>query len=142
MNKTIFAVLAAISALSACAEYPKNITAAYIPSIVYKGASCYELNTERVRLEKHVLAIADQQKRTANLDTALVTSGTLLLPAAYLGLPFTRDQEAQLAVARGHYLALIEAGRNQGCGDMFTQANGSQYQYSTGKRRPGDFPPL
>ncbi|CUJ31128.1 hypothetical protein [Cognatishimia activa] len=138
MKKTILAAFAVASALSGCAEYPNNISTAYIPSIVYKGASCGELVGEKARLERHVADVAAAQQNTANWDTALVASGTLIFWPALLALPMTRDQQAQLSVARGHYEALILAGRNQGCGDAFYQKRANQVE----ERGYGYFPPL
>lgn len=125
--------------LIACAEYPGNISAAYIPSIIYKGATCYELNQERVKLTNHVVAVAKQQRKTANIDTALVGSSLFIAGGALAGLPFTRDQHAQLSVAKGHYDALMAAGRNQNCGPEFNAHSSDSLDWKTA---PGEFPPL
>jgi len=137
--KHLFFVAAAVSTtLSACAEYPTQIDAAYIPSIIYKGASCSELTTERTRLASHVEEVTRQQSNTASWDTSLVITGTFIAWPALLGLPFTRDQHARLAVAKGHYDAIMKAGRRQGCGsDFYEKAAAPVYVHER-----GDFPPL
>ncbi|MCF6317616.1 MAG: hypothetical protein L3J30_15385 [Marinosulfonomonas sp.] len=137
------ALLGAALVVSGCAEYPKRINAAYIPSIVYSGASCTEILRERGKMVKYVRSIAEQQKRAANADSAGMTvafvTPLVIAWSGLLTLPFTKDQSAQLAVARGHYNALVQASQDQGC----TTATGAQSSYSTNwKRYPGDFPPL
>lgn len=138
MKKTILTALAAAATLAGCADYPDNIEAAYIPSIVYKGATCYELTQERKRLADYVNQTAYNQRRSANWDTALVSTSAFIFWPALAGLPLTRDQTAQLAVARGHYDALIKAGRNQNCGMEYLEP----VQTRTINRGPTSFPPL
>lgn len=137
------ALIGAVVFVNGCAEYPDRIKAAYIPSIIYNGASCYEITRERGRLVNHVKSIAAQQKRTANRDATAVTV-SLITPiyiawAGLAALPFSVDQSAQLAVARGHYNALVQAGQDAGCwGASATQPRNDL----SWKRYPGDFPPL
>lgn len=136
-------LLAAVIGLGGCAEYPDKIKAAYIPSIIYNGASCNEITRERGKLVTYVNSIATQQKRSARRDTAGVT--VFLVTPLYISwvglasLPFSPDQSAQLAVARGHYNALVQAGQDAGC--WTTTATQSTYN-SNWKRHSGDFPPL
>lgn len=137
------AVFTAIIGLSSCTEYPSKIEAVYIPSIIYNGASCNEISRERGKLVSYVRSIAMQQKRAANRDTAgiAVFFATPLYIAwtGLLSLPFTVDQSAQLAVSRGHYNALVQAGQDAGC----WTTNTPQSSYNTNwKRHSGDFPPL
>lgn len=137
------ALFAAVIGFGGCAEYPDKIKAAYIPSIIYNGASCDEISRERGKLVTYVNSIAAQQKRTANRDTTGVTV-SLVTPlyiawAGLAALPFTVDQSAQLAVARGHYNALVQAGQDAGC----WTTNAPQSSYNTNwKQNLGDFPPL
>ena len=139
--------------VTACAEYPNRVTAAYIPSIVYRGASCSEIMHERAKLVSRVRQIAAAQQRAANTDTAGMTvffvTPVIVAWAGLLTLPFTRDQSAQLAVARGHYDALVKASHEQGCSgtnnyrNSAGNNNGNWNRYgSNWKRYPGDFPPL
>ncbi len=147
------AVLGAALFVTACAEYPKNITAAYIPSIVYRGASCSEIMHERAKLVSRVRQIAAAQQRTANTDTAGITvffvTPVIVAWAGLLTLPFTQDQSAQLAVARGHYDALVKASHEQGCSgaNSMRQTYQAPSHYSgihngNWKRYRGEFPPL
>jgi hypothetical protein len=139
MKQSISMAFAAIATLSACAEYPDRVDAAYIPSIVYKGASCHELARERGKLAEHVNTLVAKQRNAAYWDTAMVATGTFISWPALAGLPFTKDQHAQLSVAKGHYDALMEAGRGQGCGDAYYQRP-TQDPYTNHQR--GDFPPI
>ena len=133
------ALLGATLVVSGCAEYPKRINAAYIPSIIYRGASCSEIMNERAKLVNHVNHLTGKQQRVANTDSAIVTSFFVIFWPAIAGLPYTKDQSAQLAVARGHYNALVQASQEQGC----TTATEAQSSYPTHRKRyPGDFPPL
>ena len=125
--------------LGACAEYPDRIAPVYIPSIVYKGASCSEINEERGRLAGYVENLAVTQGRVAENDTGAVIVGFVVFWPALAALPFTVDQSAQLAVARGHYNALIEAGRKQGCSG---ETKAGTYRYPNGKLFPGDLQPM
>ncbi|MDC0737279.1 hypothetical protein N6L24_03235 [Cognatishimia sp. SS12] len=139
MTKKICAALALAGTIAGCAEYPANVEAAYIPSIVYKGATCTELAAESRRLIHYVDDLTRRQRRSANIDTALVTTGTFYFWPALGGLPLTRDQSAQLAVARGHYDALTTAAQKLGC----QGAAPARYQTGTNwKRGYGSFPPL
>ena len=137
------ALFAAVIGLSGCAEYPDRIKAAYIPSIIYNGASCDEISRERGKLVTYVRSIATQQKRAANRDTAGVTvfftTPLYIAWAGLVALPFSVDQSAQLSVARGHYNALVQAGQDAGC--WTTNAPQSSYN-NNWKRHSGDFPPL
>lgn len=139
----IVAAIATTAMLASCAEYPDRITAAYIPSIIYRGASCGEINQERARLAGYVQQITKEQAAVSGVDTVMLATGLAVFWPAVAILPLTVDQSAQLAVARGHYDALLKAGAEQGChapvaaGQAQTAAVMPNW-----KRYPGDFPPL
>lgn len=126
--------------LGACAEYPKNIEAAYIPSIIYNRASCQELRIEHIRLSEYLRNKTHQQLRAARYDTTAVTAGIVLLPVIPLvTLPATRDQTAQLAVARGHYNAIVQASVTARCGGPMQSSVSRQMNW---RQNSGGFPPL
>lgn len=102
--------------LTACAEQASRVPAAYIPSLVYRGATCGELAQERAVLASHVEQVARAQRSAAGWDTAGVIVGTVIFWPALFALPLTVDQQAQLSSARGHYDALVKAMAEQGCG--------------------------
>ena len=139
-NVFVSVLCAGVFGLSACAEHPNRVEAAYIPGIIYKGATCNELATERHRLAHYVGRVAQSQRITASGDTAAVSAGVLISPLFLLALPETVDKSAQLAVARGHYRAIEQASLSAGCGTMADYRN---YRYEMGiGRQPGQFPPL
>ena len=154
-------VLGAGIFLTACAEQAQRVPASYIPSVVFRGASCAELNEEQRVLAMHVKHVADLQRNAAQWDAAGVFFySTFIFFPAILALPLTVDQQAQLASARGFYDALIKARIEQGCITGHPKAPGQPVQYmkqgtqvpSQGygntvvipnwKRYPGQFPPL
>lgn len=132
-------VLSLSTFISACAEYPDRIKPVYIPSIIYKGATCSEINQERGRLAAYVQNVASSQRRAASNDTGAVVIGLVVFWPALAVLPFTVDQSAQLAVARGHYDALVLAGRKYGCP---SEPARETFRYPNGKMFPGDLPPM
>ncbi|MFP7672198.1 hypothetical protein ACG74X_02450 [Marivita sp. S0852] len=144
--------------LTACAEQAQRVPASYIPSIVYRGASCHELYRERVKLAGYVKHITAEQRSAAQSDTVFFTASLIFWPAIF-ALPVSVDQSAQLSVARGHYDALSTAMVEQGC---VTGAgprvhvkkpkvqhhapvrtyHAPQVVLPNWKRYPGQFPPL
>ncbi len=143
------AFLLAALVVSGCAEQARRVPATYVPSIVYRGASCQELAHERQVLAGYVTSVARDQRNAAKWDTAGVVVGTLIFWPALFALPMTTDKSAQLASARGHYDALVKAQTEQGCGGVGTAGQMRPvYQYSapqavgTWKRYPGQFPPM
>lgn len=144
-NATKALVVGSTVMLGACAEDPKRISPVYIPSIAYKGASCAEIARERGRLASYVDRLTAAQQNAANIDTGAVTLGLIIFWPAIAALPFTVDQTAQLAVARGHYDALVAASYEQGCSSGH-EAKGERpiryIRYHTNQRLPGDFPPM
>ncbi|WP_166418621.1 hypothetical protein [Cochlodiniinecator piscidefendens] len=123
--------------VSACAEYPQRISETYIPSIIYNGATCEQLRFEQTQLANYVTEVTSRQSRRANLDATYVTAGLLVTGIAFAGLPFTRDEAAQLSVARGHYTALTRSAAMQGCPLPRLSAQTGQPL-----RRGDGFPPL
>ncbi|MCK0151454.1 hypothetical protein MWU54_15535 [Marivita sp. S6314] len=89
--------------------------ATYIPSIVYRGASCQELYNERVTLAGYVRHVTAEQRKAAQSDTVFITTSALIFWPAIFALPISVDQSAQLASARGHYDAISKAMIEQGC---------------------------
>lgn len=142
------------SVLSGCVEQARRVPATYIPSIIYRGASCQELAHERQVLAGYVMNVTSEQRNSAQWDTALVTTSLLIFWPAIFALPLTVDQSAQLATARGHYDALMKAQAEQNCGVTYQtvpstgRARPAQYQnavpvtISNWKRYPGQFPPI
>ena len=149
-----FVALAATSFLSGCAEQARRVPATYIPSIIYRGATCEELAHERQVLAGYVMNVTSGQRNAAQWDTALVTTSLIIFWPAIFALPLTVDQSSQLATARGHYDALMKAQVEQNCRGSAMTAAGSgnlqstQYQRVTPmavnnwKRDPGQFPPM
>ena len=128
-------LVASLAMLGACAEYPSRIAPVYIPSIIYNAASCGEINQERARLAGYIRDLAVSQGHAADSDTTAVMLSMVFSPTL-LVLPMTVDQSAHLAVARGHYDALVTAGRTRNCPmSHFTT-------FSTGKMYTGDLPPM
>lgn len=129
------AIVSSLALVGACAEYPSRIAPVYIPSIIYNGASCGEITQERERLAGYIRDLAVSQGHAADSDTAAVMLSLVFSPTL-LALPMTVDQSAHLAVARGHYDALVAAGRARHC---------PMDHYSTlrpGKMYSGDLPPM
>jgi len=143
--------------LSGCAEQAQRVPATYIPSIVYRGATCQELYDERVMLAGYVKDVTQEQRMSAQSDTVFFSYSLIFWPAIF-ALPISVDMSSQLATARGHYDALSKAMAEQGC---MRGARGSAPQAHapeirrgapTGaahpvvlpnwKRYPGQFPPL
>jgi hypothetical protein len=151
-RKLAVVALGGASVISGCAEQAQNVTATYIPSIIYRGATCQELAHERRVLADYVMNVTSAQRNSAQSDTALVTASLFIFWPAIFALPLTVDQSAQLATARGHYDALMKAQVEQGCVASSTAVAGSRYVQSAQhgftvptpdwKRRPGQFPPL
>lgn len=148
------ALLAATTAISGCAEQARRVPATYIPSLIYRGATCQELTHERQVLAGYVMNVTAEQRNSAQWDTALVTTSLIIFWPAIFALPLTVDQSAQLASARGHYDALVKAQAEQGCNGTYRAASGyggvQPVQYGYGvpvtvnnwKRYPGQFPPM
>lgn len=152
-NRILTAVaLVGASVLTGCAEQAQRIPATYIPSIIYRGATCQELAHERQVLAGYVMNVTSAQRTAAQWDTALVTTSLVIFWPAIFALPLTVDQSAQLATARGHYDALIKAQVEQNCGATHRgmpgigRAQPVQYGYAVPvnnwKRYPGQFPPM
>lgn len=159
-NKSLLGLLMGAGlVLSACAEQAQRVPASYIPSIIYRGASCHELYQERVKLAGYVQHITAEQRKAAQSDTVFVTASALIFWPAIFALPISVDQSAQLATARGHYDALskamIEQGCVQGAGPAYRPApapksyahpaptySAPQPILPNWKRYPGQFPPL
>lgn len=153
-------LLGAALFVSACAEQASRVPASYVPSLVFRGASCAELNEEQRILAMHVQHVAALQRNAAQWDTAGVFLGTFIIWPMLFALPLTVDQQAQLASARGFYDALIKARIEQGCitGHPTAPGHSSRHTYQSGqvpaqghghtvtlpnwKRYPGQFPPL
>jgi hypothetical protein len=135
------AVICSTLTLGACAEYPSRIAPAYIPSIVYSGASCAEIDREQIRLAHYVETLTGIQNQTADNDTAAVIFSMLFSPSLAV-IPLTVDQSAQLAVARGHYNALIAASRSKGCSSGYVTSAPYPGTYRGGKLYSGDLPPM
>ena len=145
--------------LTACAEQAQRVPAAYIPSIIYRGANCHELYQERVKLAGYVKHITAEQRMAAQSDTVFFTMSLIYWPAIF-ALPVSVDQSAQLSVARGHYdalsTAMVEQGCVQGAGPKAHVRQPTVHRvpapvqtYRTPhvvlpnwKRYPGQFPPL
>ncbi|WP_322867870.1 hypothetical protein U5922_017635 [Aquicoccus sp. G2-2] len=136
------AVISSTLTLGACAEYPSRIAPAYIPSIVYSGASCAEIDREQVRLAHYVETLTGIQNKTADNDTAAVLIASILYAPALAVVPLTVDQSAQLAVARGHYNALITASRTKGCSSGYVTSAPNPANYRGGRLYSGDLPPM
>src|SRR6056297_1529614 len=115
-NKILLGVmLSAGVVLSACAEQAQRVPASYIPSIIYRGATCHELYQERVTLAGYVQHVTAEQRKAAQSETVFFTASALIFWPAIFALPISVDQSAQLATARGHYDALSKAMIEQGC---------------------------
>src|SRR6056297_918707 len=115
-NKILLGVmLSAGVVLSACAEQAQRVPASYIPSIIYRGATCHELYQERVTLAGYVQHVTAEQRKAAQSDTVFFTASALIFWPAIFALPISVDQSAQLASARGHYDAISKAMIEQGC---------------------------
>jgi len=159
-NKILLGVmLSAGVVLSACAEQAQRVPASYIPSIIYRGATCHELYQERVTLAGYVQHVTAEQRKAAQSDTVFFTASALIFWPVIFALPISVDQSAQLATARGHYDALSKAMIEQGCvkgaGPAYAAGQPAQ-KYSAPvrtysaphpvlpnwKRYPGQFPPL
>ncbi|MBI1417843.1 MAG: hypothetical protein GC146_11520 [Limimaricola sp.] len=145
------AALIGATAISGCAEQASNVPATYIPSIIYRGATCQELAQERQNLAHYVVYVTAQQRNSAQWDTALVTTSLVIFWPAVFALPLTVDQSAQLASARGHYDALVKAQAEQGCGgaapSTYSMQQTPYYAGTVGgtgnwRRYPGQFPPM
>ena len=141
--------------LAGCTEYPENITPAYVPSIVYKGANCQELFHEQQKLADHVAQLTQAQRDAANDDTVAIVGAVIIGWPTLLALPLSRDQSAQLAIAHGHYEAVDDAMHLRGCRAGHRKGPGAGstwlsprspvgYSGNTAqwKRHRGDFPPL
>lgn len=128
-------IAASVALVGACAEYPNRIAPVYIPSIIYNAASCEEINRERGRLAGYIRDLAVSQGYAADSDTTAVMLSMVFSPTL-LVLPMTVDQSAHLAVARGHYDALVTAGRARNCPMSYFTT------FSTGKMYTGDLPPM
>ncbi|WP_415184193.1 hypothetical protein [Phaeovulum sp.] len=128
-------IVGSLALIGGCAEYPNRIAPVYIPSIIYNGASCSEINQERERLAGYIRGLAVSQGHAADSDTAAVMLSMVFSPTL-LTLPMTVDQSAHLAVARGHYDALVTAGRARHC------PMGNYATSSAGKMYSGDLPPM
>ncbi|MFP7569572.1 hypothetical protein [Marivita sp. S2033] len=163
LNKTLSGLmLGAALFLTACAEQAHRVPAAYIPSIIYRGATCQELYQERVKLAGYVRHITAEQRNAAQGDVVFFTAGALIFWPALLALPISVDQSAQLSVARGHYDSLSKAMVEQGCivgagghraAPQVVRVPSSKVSVGTyqqhpdamlpnWKRYPGQFPPM
>ncbi|MCA1336297.1 hypothetical protein [Pseudooceanicola marinus] len=154
------AAVGVVLALSGCAEQARNVPATYIPSLVYRGASCGELHQEQRALYAYVQHVTLAQRHAAQADFAAVFVGTLIVWPALFALPLTVDQQAQLSSARGHYDALVKAMHEQGCtgasatagqvrsgyggsyGGAYSGGYGAPMPGADWKRYAGQFPPL
>lgn len=101
--------------LGACVSQPEKIQSSYISPSTYAGRNCNQLMSERNEIVGRVNMLTAQQKKAANND-AVATGVALLLfwPAAF-ALAASNDSSTALSSAKGHYDAVTQQMRTQGC---------------------------
>jgi precorrin-2 methylase len=90
--------------VSACAQNPKNIRAAYVSPENYKGFSCAQLSQEDQRVQQALQSASASQKMARNKDTAALI---------VLGEPVTTSSGEniadQVANLKGQVVAVDQA---------------------------------
>jgi hypothetical protein len=109
------AALAAVLAMSACAQRPDEIAAAPVPTVTYSSMSCRQLQAEAVRLNTTVARLTGQQQRKATNDAVAMGVGMVLFWPALFALGSGSDVSPQLSQAKGQAEAIHAAALQKGC---------------------------
>ncbi len=107
--------LAAVLALSACAQSPDAVAPAPVSPAAFSTMSCRQLQAEAVRLNDDVARLTGQQRQKATTDAVAMGVGMLLFWPALFALGVGSDVAPQLAQAKGQAEAIQAAARRQGC---------------------------
>ncbi|WP_428928316.1 hypothetical protein [Marinibacterium sp. SX1] len=109
------AILPLCGILSACAEQPSNVEAAYVSSNAFRDRSCHQLMAERNDIVREVNDLTQQQKKAADSDAMLMGVGLVLFWPAVLAVGMTNDKSNALAGAKGNYNAITRQMTQMGC---------------------------
>jgi hypothetical protein len=86
----------AASFISGCAQKPENISAIAVSGDPYRGYSCSNLRSEKLKITQELERVSADQRKAADGDA---------LGVFLLGLPISsmsgNDKEATIAVAKG-----------------------------------------
>lgn len=106
---TVAMIAFATAAISACAQKPEAIQAAYVSPTSYQGWSCQQLQSEAVRVDAALMRASEQQEKARSNDTVGVI---------FLGLPVSSlsggNVATQIADLKGRkeVLEQTQIGRN------------------------------
>lgn len=107
--KPIFA-FGVVLAVSACAQKPESIQAAYVSPTTYQGWSCQQLQSEATRIDAALQRASAAQEKARSNDTA----GVILL-----GLPVSSlsggNVAPQIADLKGHKQVIEQAQIQHNC---------------------------
>ena len=107
----------ALAAVSACTKHPEEVLPVDVSPMTYKSMKCSELQELATQRGIEVKMLSDALTAKANRDDGLVAANQLgrggIGPLMALG--GTKEREAKLADAKGHFLAIAAAGRSKKC---------------------------
>ncbi|WP_304618679.1 hypothetical protein [Paracoccus sediminilitoris] len=111
MKRCSIALLAvAIPMISACAQKPEAIQAAYVSPTSYQGWSCQQLQSEAVRVDNALMRASEQQEKARSNDTVGVI---------FLGLPVSSlsggNVATQIADLKGRKEVLEQTQISRNC---------------------------
>lgn len=123
MKRTfIGAALIAVTALSACAKKPENISASYISPLQYQKYSCSQIRQEAGRLSTRLAEVTGVQSKKAEGD-AVATGVALVLfwPAAFF-IKGDKETATELARLKGEMETLEKVSIEKRCRIEFRKA--------------------
>lgn len=117
--KKLLLIITALTALGACAQNSKQVSASYVSPVAYQSLSCSQLRLEAQRVSQRVNGAMTAQDQQASEDAAL-TAVTLVLfwPAAFF-INGDDGTSVELARLKGEFDAIQQANIQMNCGIDF-----------------------
>lgn len=110
VGKMLFAIIAGMIILSACAKKPEEISAVDVGGGMYDRQSCQTLASERVKVSQELENTSAEQSSAAKND---------FWGVFWIGLPVSsmggNDNEAAVALAKGKLQAIDRRRSEMGC---------------------------
>lgn len=111
-----YILLAAVSALSACASHTSDIAASYVSPLEYESYSCKQVSAEMARVSRKANQIAYDVNKNADGDAVAMGVGLILLWPSLFFIDGDTPQAQEYAELKGRFSALEEAAIQKNCG--------------------------
>lgn len=121
MKRSVFALLAAATLVSACASKSEDIAPSYVSPAMYQSFSCKQLGDEALRVASRVSQVSGQQDVKASNDAGKMAVGLVLFWPALIFMDGDDATTAELARLKGEMDAIEEANTAKNCGIRFQE---------------------